>query len=299
MASILFLAPDDLAETVLASGALAHVLGPDDDLTVVGGPALFRAAPAARVTAAPTLGLSAFAQVFDIAIDARGDLASILAPARRRLSPKPNGVVRHLSELWAAAAGAERPLAPTLWLDEAARRDAAEACAEAAPLIVLAPGGSSAAKRWPADRFADAARRLACAASPEAQVVVLGAGARDAAITRAICDSLDADGVAAHAPETLDLLAAAALMQRATLCLGNDNVLTHIAAAMGAPTLALFGPTDERMRAPIGPRTRLLRATPRAQILALGLDGGDAMLDIGVDAVEASALELLSAGGLR
>ncbi|MBN8608558.1 MAG: hypothetical protein J0L81_16705, partial [Caulobacterales bacterium] len=121
-------------------------------------------------------------------------------------------------------------------------------------------------------------------------------------LTRAIASSLDADGVAAAdlSAAGLDLLAAAALMERATICIGNDNALTHIAAAMGAPTLTLFGPTDERVRAPYGPRTRTLRGRSLEDIAAQPeLDGQGAMEDVSIDAVEAAALELLHAGGLR
>ena len=97
----------------------------------------------------------------------------------------------------------------------------------------------------------------------------------------------------------LDLLAAAALTECATLCLGNDNALTHIAAAMGAPTLTLFGPTDERVRAPYGPRARTLRGRSLEAIAAAPLDEARAMEDVSIDAVEAAALDLLHAGGLR
>ncbi|MBC7769752.1 MAG: glycosyltransferase family 9 protein, partial [Phycisphaerales bacterium] len=129
----------------------------------------------------------------------------------------------------------------------------------------------------------------------------LGAASRDAGVTRAIVSSLDADGVRAlDLGEGVDLLAAAALMERATLCVGNDNALTHIAAVMGAPTLTLFGPTDERVRAPYGPRVRALRGRSFAEIAALGaLDASAAMDDVSIDAVEAAALDLLHAGGLR
>lgn len=299
MASVLFLGSEDLAETVLASGTLAHVLDPADELVVAGeSAALFRAAPAARVALSPGLGLGAFAQRFDTVIDARGDLASSLAPARRRIARKPNGVARHLIEEWASAAEAARPLAPVVWVDAAARARAAEVFPGVAPLVALAPGGAESSKRWPADRYAAAARRLAGATG--ADVVALGVGRRDAEITRAICASLDADGINARAlDEGFDLLTMAALLERATLCLGNDNVLTHIAAAMGAPTLALFGPTDERVRAPVGPRAQVLRGRPRTEILAAGLDGAAAMEDIEVDAVEAAATALLHAGGFR
>jgi lipopolysaccharide export system permease protein len=129
----------------------------------------------------------------------------------------------------------------------------------------------------------------------------MGAAPRDAEIAAAVFDSLDADGVAAlDFGAGLDLLAAAALTERAILCIGNDNALTHISAAMGAPTLTLFGPTDERVRAPYGPRARTVRGRSFEAAAALPeLDAGAAMEDVSIDAVEAAALDLLRAGGLR
>jgi ADP-heptose:LPS heptosyltransferase len=41
---------------------------------------------------------------------------------------------------------------------------------------------------------------------------------------------------------------------------GNDSGISHLAAAWGAPVLALFGPTDPAQWAPVGPRVRVLRA---------------------------------------
>jgi ADP-heptose:LPS heptosyltransferase len=166
---------------------------------------------------------------------------------------------------------------------------------------LLAPGGATAANRWSHERFAAVARRLVSGPLAGARIVVLSAAPRDADISERIVSSLDADGVAAdHPGGAFDLLAAAALAERATLCIGNDNALTHIAAAAGAPTLTLFGPTDERVRAPYGPRTRTLRGRSFADIAAASeLDARGAMDDISIDAVEAAALDLLHAGGLR
>jgi ADP-heptose:LPS heptosyltransferase len=134
----------------------------------------------------------------------------------------------------------------------------------------------------------------------EATVIVLSAAARDQDVCDSIVRSLEADGVAAQSVgDGFDLLAAAALMERATLCIGNDNALTHIAAAMGAPTLTLFGPTDERLRAPWGARVRTLRGMGLDEIAALGRAGGRAAMDaMSIDAVEAASLDLLRAGGL-
>jgi ADP-heptose:LPS heptosyltransferase len=59
------------------------------------------------------------------------------------------------------------------------------------------------------------------------------------------------------------LLVSYAALQRARLFIGNDSGLMHLAAAAGAPTLGLFGPSDERLYAPWGPKARTLRG-PRS-----------------------------------
>jgi ADP-heptose:LPS heptosyltransferase len=56
-----------------------------------------------------------------------------------------------------------------------------------------------------------------------------------------------------------DLLTVYACLRRARLFIGNDSGLMHLAAAAGAPTLGLFGPSDERLYAPWGPHSRVLR----------------------------------------
>ncbi len=71
-----------------------------------------------------------------------------------------------------------------------------------------------------------------------------------------------------------------AALSRAGLFLGNDSGASHLAAASGAPTLALFGPTDPALWAPVGPSVATLRA-PRG-VLA----------DLTVDEVERAALGL-------
>ncbi|MBM4300198.1 MAG: glycosyltransferase family 9 protein [Deltaproteobacteria bacterium] len=62
----------------------------------------------------------------------------------------------------------------------------------------------------------------------------------------------------------------ARVLSRCRLYIGNDSGLTHLAAAVGRPdVLALFGPTDPRVWAPLGPRVSILRApgpqTPGAE----------------------------------
>lgn len=309
MASVLFLAPDDLTETVLATGALAHVISEGHDLTIVArGDAapLLRSAPGRKTWLQPgdlvteTLARWARGRRFDVVIDGQRSLLSGFVPAARRVALTPGPILRHRAEEWAAALGADQALSPRLWVDAEAR-DVAAAIAPGAALLVLTPGGSRAERRWRPDRFAAVARRLADGDLASAKIVVIGAGERDASLVTSIVRSLDADGVSAvDLGQGIDLLAAAALMERATICIGNDNALSHIAAAMGAPTLTLFGPTDERVRAPFGPRVKTLRGRSLEAIASLPQTGiNAAMDDISIDAAEMSAIEVLRMGGLK
>lgn len=316
MASVLFIASADLGETVLALGALDYAMTRmrADSVTVVCDPAaesLFRALPGlsdiypwrSEQGFGPWISMAwkIARRPFDLALDFRGSPAGYAVQAKRRIVRSTPQMLRHLSEDYSDAVGAEQTLAPKLWLDDAVRDVAAAAAPGGGPLLVIAPGGVVSGKRWPPERFAAVARRLASGPLGGARVVLLGAAARDVEVTRTIASSLDADEVPAlDLGSRLDLLAAAALLEQATLCVGNDNALTHIAAAVGAPTLTLFGPTDERVRAPYGPRTRTLRGRPLEDIAARpALDERAAMEDVSVDAVEAAALDLLHAGGLR
>jgi ADP-heptose:LPS heptosyltransferase len=58
------------------------------------------------------------------------------------------------------------------------------------------------------------------------------------------------------------LVALAERLANAKLYVGNDSGITHLAAAAGCPTVAIFGPTDPRVWAPRGPRVRVVQGQP-------------------------------------
>ena len=117
--------------------------------------------------------------------------------------------------------------------------------------VAIAPGAAHATKRWPARHWRELADRLDAAGR---SVVVLGTAAERGAFggTRAI----DACGIG--------LGPTAALLRRAQVAITNDSGLMHVAAAVGTPLIALFGPTVASFGfAPGGDTvTRLERALP-------------------------------------
>jgi hypothetical protein len=141
---------------------------------------------------------------------------------------------------------------------EAEQREA-EARTRVLPRRFLAvhPGSGSPAKNWPLERFLEAAPGLA-----GAEPWLLVAGPAE--------DTLAAPRGAILAREWPPRVLGAAL-GRAALVLGNDSGISQLAAAAGAPTLALFGPTDPALWAPVGPRVVTLRAAS-ASLADLALD---------------------------
>jgi ADP-heptose:LPS heptosyltransferase len=94
----------------------------------------------------------------------------------------------------------------------------------------------------------------------------------------------------------IDLLTAYACLKRARLFIGNDSGLMHLSAAAGAPTLGLFGPSDDRLYGPWGPDARALRG-PRDFEAFLKVDPTLSnqvchMLDLPIDWVSRAARRL-------
>jgi ADP-heptose:LPS heptosyltransferase len=95
-----------------------------------------------------------------------------------------------------------------------------------------------------------------------------------------------------------DLLVVHAALARARLFVGGDSGLMHLAAAAGAPTLGLFGPSDERLYGPWGPRSRAVRGSRTFEDfkrLDPRLDQEMChMMDLRLDTVTRAAADLLA-----
>lgn len=120
-------------------------------------------------------------------------------------------------------------------------------------VVALHPGSGGAAKRWPPDSFAEVAGLLAV----RGLAPLLIEGPQDATICAAVCA---ASPVALPVARGLSLGALTALLGRCDGYLGNDSGVSHLAGLAGCQTLALFGPTDPAVWAPLGPRARTLRS---------------------------------------
>ena len=122
--------------------------------------------------------------------------------------------------------------------------------AAASPLVGFAPGAAYGhAKRWPPSRVTDAIVRLT--RERGATCALVGAPSdRDAG--REIESSLPPDVRAINLIGRTDLREFAGVLARCRAFVSNDSGGMHLAAAMGVPVTAIFGPTDERVTAPLG-----------------------------------------------
>jgi len=125
-------------------------------------------------------------------------------------------------------------------------------------LVGFAPGAAyGSAKRWPPERVAGA---IAGAARLGARAVLVGAAA-DREIARAIQSALDpaARASVVDVVGRTDVATLMAMLARCAVVVANDSGAMHVAAAVGRPVVAIFGPTDERATAPMGPHTLVRR----------------------------------------
>lgn len=113
--------------------------------------------------------------------------------------------------------------------------------------VVVHPAARWETKRWPAERFAQVADELSARFGAR---VILVAGKEQMLHVDEVLRHLR--GAAINLAGKSTLLGLAALLRKATLVITNDSGPMHLAAAVGTPVVALFGPTDPRRVGPYG-----------------------------------------------
>jgi ADP-heptose:LPS heptosyltransferase len=157
-------------------------------------------------------------------------------------------------------------------------------------------------RRWPVDRFAQLAeqiRRL----SPKTSIILTGT-APERPLLKSFMASYSGHAVDAYDSGSLEKTAA--LLKRCDLAVSNDTGIMHLAAAMGTPTVGLFGPNSPRCWAPIGPRATYVYDTKVACSPCLNLyanrwpldcvnpEKSRCILDITVDSVLQAARRVIT-----
>ena len=139
-----------------------------------------------------------------------------------------------------------------------ARQRAAELLAGAGdrPLVGIQPAAGRRVKEWDPVRFAEVGAELV--RSGRASVMLVGS-ASDKPVVDAVRAAWPAGVPLLELPPETDLVVRAAVLERFKLLITGDTGPMHLAAAVGTPILAIFGPSLPSRYAPLSPRSKIVR----------------------------------------
>ena len=313
---ILFITATRIGDAVLSSGLIKRLADeiPNARFTVVAGPV---AAP--LFAEVPNLDrVIVFAKAKDgshwfdlwrqvrntrwgLVVDLRGSaIARFVSTKRRAIQRKTAGPAVHkVMEAARTLRIEDEPASPHLFTSPEIEAYAGELTAGKGPILALAPAANWVGKTWPLERFTQVAMRLLGphGAMAGGRLMVLG-GPDDKKLAWGLQDVV-ARNRFIDLTGGIDLLTAFACLKHARLFIGNDSGTMHLAAAAGAPTLGLVGPSDEELYAPWGEQARIVRG-PRSIEQIRSVDPGFTqelchMMDLSVETVGKAARELLAA----
>ena len=118
-------------------------------------------------------------------------------------------------------------------------------------IAVVHPGSGGEKKNWPAEKFGEICRWLMDSTS-----LLVIQGEADEEAGRQLVKILA--GREFRWAKGLKLVELAAVLQRSAVYVGNDSGITHLAVAVGAPTVAIFGPNSSSLWHPVGERVRVV-----------------------------------------
>jgi len=217
------------------------------------------------------------------------ELPAAMFYTRRVITTSPHVVDQNL-ELAAAVIGQGPgptcfPLpcstATETWCDAELRRRGLE------DFALLSPGGGWGAKLWPPENYGEVARALGREGLPS--LINFGPGEEE------LAETVERSSAGAAHPMCCSLGELIALTRRASLFIGGDSGPMHLAAALGVPVVAIFGPTDPARSGPYGTRSAVLRSTASATSYSHHDRPDEALRSIPVSEVLRAALRLLGA----
>lgn len=311
---ILIVGPTRIGDAVLASGLVKKLAdeAPGARFTIAVGPAaapLFREVPGLDelIVMEKRKGSGHWFSLWNkvrerkwgLVIDMRGSaLSGFLKRDRRAVHKRSSEPTHKVIEAARLLTLEDDPPSPYLFTSPEIEAYADELVGEGGPILAIGPAANWLGKTWPIERFGRLAIELLDDEGPMAggRLMILG-GPEDARYVEPLARTMPKDRLIDLTGQ-VDLLTAYACLKRARLFVGNDSGLMHLAAAAGTPTVGLFGPSDDRLYAPWGEQTRVVRG-PREFEQFKQVDPGlnqaiNHMMDLPVDAVVRAARDLLA-----
>ncbi len=305
---ILFISYTRIGDAVLSTGVLSHLVDryPDAQFTVACGPlaaSLFDAVPRLDdvivMTKRPfdghwfSLWRKVRAVKWDLVVDLRRSLVSYFIPSRKRAVLGITDNTIHRISLISSVLDLSEPAAPHVYIARRNEEAASRLIPDNGPVLAIAPIAADAGKTWPTGRFIELAHNLL---GPQGlcdgwRVGFFG-GPADADAASPIIEALSDYKPIAVFGQT-DLLTVYAALMRCQAFVGNDSGLSHLAAAAGLPTLAIFGPTNPVCYRPWGEYGNAVRAnTLHPQIEDLSAEDVEAAFRRLLDSAPRSRTEI-------
>lgn len=310
---ILFIAPTDVGGAIASSGLLKRLVDevPQAQFTIVADEAvqpLFAEVPRleAMVEADETEGRVAKFSLWrklrgrrwGLIVDLRGTGISKYLNRARRAEYKPNSDYLHPVIQAAKVLGLEDdPPDPYLFTSAETDAWASRYLGAGGPVVVMAPEASWSGRVWPTERFAMVANKLFATDGPlpDGRLLVLAEHDEGEAAELARFSGIRPRVIGR--PGELNMMQAYACLKKARLFLGNDNIWMHLAAAAGAPTIGLFGPSDEDVSRPWGTYAKVVRGQrPFSSYLAIDPQLNQAighMMDLRTEPVFEAAVDFI------
>ena len=217
---------------------------------------------------------------YEVIADLRTDGLAYLLRVKRRLLKRHvravygHAVLRHLA-IVAALEHRTAPPVTQIWLSPAEYAYADGVLSRLPPgrWLALGPGANWPPKIWPVENYA----ALVEVVADRFDCVIVCGGPGDTGLAAELMQRLPMPAI--NLAGTTDLLQVAAVIKRADCFVGNDSGLGHIAAAMGTPTVTVFGPGEADRYHPWGsvadwivaPGKDLSRLEPRAVAARLNI----------------------------
>lgn len=312
---ILFITSNRLGDAILSTGLLAHLVDsyPDARFTIACGPLpapLFSAVPrlekviplAKRKHSLHWFDLwkATISRRWDLVVDLRGSAISWLLRTRKRCIGGKADDSLHRVAFLSSLLDLPQASPPRLWEGEEARKRAAELIprtdapdpGKARELVIgIGPTANWRGKQWRPEFFAELQKRLTRPDGlfPDARICIFAApNERDQAapVLEAIPEGRRIDLVG-----KVDPLEALSCMTRCDLFIGHDSGLSHLAAAAGIPTLALFGPGKPGCYAPWGPQCAIVQTPKTPEELESGPGYHHLTTDTLMDSLTVSMVE--------
>ena len=154
-----------------------------------------------------------------------------------------------------------------------------------APIVLVNPGAGWRAKEWPPERYGEVSRELA----KEGATVLVNYGPGEEQLASNVQDS----SAGAAQPITCSIGELIAIARRASLFIGGDTGPLHLAAALGVPVVAIFGPTDPERNGPYSAKSIVVRNPASRTSLSHTRAQDPGLLQITPDEILVAARKLL------